>query len=55
MDRADNPYHEELSLAIGYAVYDPEIDHSFADTFKRADKEMYADKKQYYELHDRRK
>lgn len=55
MDRADNPYHEELSLAIGYASFDPDKDHSFADTFKRADREMYSDKKRYYEIHDRRK
>lgn len=53
--REDNTYHEELSLAIGYAAYDRDTDRSFNDTFRRADTEMYSDKKHYYELHDRRK
>ncbi|MCR4911637.1 MAG: GGDEF domain-containing protein [Bacilli bacterium] len=33
--------HEAISAAIGYAVYDPEIDTCVDDVFKRADKAMY--------------
>ena len=40
--------HDELtdrvSLAIGSAVYDPEVDKSFKDVFERADKAMYKNK-----------
>lgn len=35
----------DTSLAIGYAVYDPKIDESINDTYKRADARMYEDKK----------
>ena len=37
---------EKISAAIGYAVFNPEIDSSVENVFKRADKAMYARKKQ---------
>ena len=36
---------EKLSISIGFAVYDPKIDHDLKDTFKRADAKMYTNKK----------
>jgi len=44
-----------LVLAKGYAVFDPEKDYEYKDTFRRADKNMYDDKAEYYKTHDRRK
>ena len=44
-----------LVLSKGYAVFDPEEDYEFMDTFRRADKRMYDDKAAYYKTHDRRK
>lgn len=38
-----NPW-EQVSAAIGFAVYDPNIDKSADDVFKRADKLMYENK-----------
>ena len=37
------------SISKGYAEFDPDCDKCFKDTFTRADKAMYADKKAYYE------
>ena len=37
---------EQISAAIGYAVYDPEIDKSAEDVLARADAAMYACKKE---------
>ena len=45
----DNPeleYWEKISAAIGYAIYNPEIDSAFDNIFRRADKSMYANKKE---------
>lgn len=36
---------EKVSVAVGVAVYDPEIDHSVNDTARRADKIMYENKR----------
>ena len=36
---------EQVSVALGIAAYDPEIDYSVDDVFKRADQEMYEDKR----------
>ena len=36
---------EKLSISIGFAVYDPKINHDLKDTFKRADAKMYTNKK----------
>ena len=36
---------EKVSASIGIALYDPIIDDSFANVFKRADKLMYKIKK----------
>jgi diguanylate cyclase (GGDEF)-like protein len=54
-NKEDNPFDEELSLAIGISSFDSGIDSTFADVFGRADKAMYEDKKLYYEKHDRRR
>lgn len=35
---------ERISAAIGYALYDAEIDQSVEDVFRRADQNMYEDK-----------
>ena len=40
---------EQVHVAMGIAVYDPEQDHSVIDTVRRADKEMYANKRKYKE------
>ncbi len=37
---------ERVSAALGYALYDPEIDTSVVNVFKRADKAMYTRKKE---------
>lgn len=34
-----------VSAAIGFAIFDPNIDNNVEDTFKRADKKMYENKK----------
>ena len=36
---------EKTSAALGYAAFNPEIDNSYEDVFKRADEEMYKNKK----------
>lgn len=40
-------YWEKVSAAIGYAVYNREVDTDFASVFKRADSEMYKNKKKH--------
>ena len=40
----DNQW-EQLSAAIGYALYDPQKDSCADDVFQRADKNMYQNKK----------
>lgn len=35
-----------LQMAIGVAVYDPETDQDYMEVFRRADEEMYIDKKE---------
>ena len=35
----------EVSAAIGVALFDPKTDNNVEDTFKRADKRMYEEKK----------
>ena len=32
-------------MAIGVALYDPETDQDYMEVFRRADEEMYIDKK----------
>ena len=44
-----------LVLSKGYAIFDPETDSEYLDTFNRADKRMYEDKAAYYTVHDRRR
>ena len=36
---------EKKSFASGFAVYNPQIDKSFSDVIKRADIEMYNNKR----------
>ncbi len=38
-------YWEKISAAIGYAIYNPSIDADYESIFKRADTEMYKNKK----------
>ena len=39
------PLSEKKSFAAGFAIYDMEHDHIFGDVMKRADVEMYQNKK----------
>lgn len=41
----DLDYWERISAAIGYAKYNPSIDADYESIFKRADTEMYKNKK----------
>ena len=55
-NKNERNYEPLLSLAKGYAVFDPESDTSFRAVFKRADDAMYEDKARYYMSHgDRRR
>lgn len=38
----------QVSLSIGYALFDHAADNSFYETYKRADLRMYEDKKRYH-------
>ena len=40
---------EQVHVAMGIAVYDPQQDNSVIDTVRRADKEMYANKRKHKE------
>lgn len=42
---------EEANLASGIAVYDSSLDREFADVLRRADEQMYENKKQWKEAH----
>lgn len=44
-----NKLTERISLAVGSAVYDPEMDQSFKEVFERADMAMYEDKRIIHE------
>lgn len=43
-------FHDRISFASGFANFVPELDKSFADLLKRADMEMYDNKKQIKKL-----
>ena len=45
---------EEVRVAMGVAAYDPETDHTVIDVMRRADKIMYANKRQRKEARQRR-
>ena len=45
-NRKNNCKELYLQMAIGMAVYNPEMDHEYMDVFRRADSAMYEDKKQ---------
>ena len=38
------PFVVRIQVAVGYAIYDKEIDKNLEDTRNRADKQMYFDK-----------
>ena len=40
---------EQVHIAMGIAVYDPQLDNSVIDTVRRADKEMYTNKRMHKE------
>ena len=44
----NNPYGEELSMAIGCATFIKGSDTSYRDVFSRADKSMYDDKRRWH-------
>lgn len=44
-DSIDLEVWEKTSAAIGYSAYNPETDSTYEDVFKRADAEMYKNKK----------
>lgn len=44
-DNPDLEYWEKTSAAIGYAIYDSEIDNGFEDIFRHTNSEMYKNKK----------
>ena len=39
---------KRVSISVGKAVYDREVDHSYQDVFERADKMMYEEKKKIH-------
>ena len=43
---SDNRW-EQVHVAMGIAVFNPQIDNSVIDTVRRADKIMYTNKRQY--------
>lgn len=50
-DESLDPW-ERVSAAIGYAVYDPSVDGTLENVFRRADKNMYARKKEMKALRE---
>ncbi len=40
---------ETVIVSAGIAIYDAEKDHCYEDVFRRADKDMYNDKRRFYE------
>lgn len=48
LEKRSKEFHNKLSMAIGYAIYDENLDKDINHTYKRADVEMYKDKKEYY-------
>lgn len=55
INKNEHQYKRPLSLSKGYAVFNPDSDHAYIDTFRRADEAMYDDKAAYYKTHDRRR
>lgn len=56
INREDSRYRTmPLVLSKGCAVFEPETDREYMDTFRRADRRMYEDKAEYYKSHDRRR
>ena len=44
----ENPNLPEVSISLGFALYDPSKDRDLWDTFARADKNMYESKESHY-------
>ena len=42
---------EKVHVAMGFADYDPELDGSVNDTVRRADKDMYENKRKWKKAH----
>ncbi len=45
-------YEMQYQVAAGYAIFDPETDMDFSDTFSRADAQMYGNKKRLKEIYN---
>ena len=45
----------KITVSTGYAIYDKTRDSGYKDTFERADKAMYLNKKVFYENHEDRR
>ncbi len=44
---------EKVSMAAGISVYNPRVDVSVENVYKRADKAMYKDKREWKEAHEK--
>lgn len=42
-------FHDEISVAVGYSLFDPNEDDSFNEVYRRADSRMYENKKEIKE------
>jgi len=49
LEKEDLEPWEKVSASIGYALYDPKLDNSVDDVFRRADQDMYQKKKKMKE------
>ncbi len=50
-NQSTRDYQFPLSLSMGYSVFDPSCDEDYQSVFRRADKNMYANKAAYYKTH----
>ena len=46
LEKEFKEFSKDISAAIGVAIYDSKIDNNVEDTFKRADRKMYENKKE---------
>ena len=46
LEQEDIEPWEKVGASIGYALYDPKLDNSVDDVFRRADQDMYQKKKE---------
>lgn len=45
----------QIGVSKGFSVYTPGIDKDYKEVMRQADEAMYADKAEYYRVHDRRR